>query len=480
MLVICYTNHALDQFLEDLRRIGIPDEHMVRLGSKLTLANQHLGLFEQSKYSKIPHTSLPIIHKLDRELAGLEDRLTESIAQYLDQGIRQSDLLQYIEFEDSEFFNALAFPSYSDEEETIVGKGGKAIGPNYLFDRWTAGQDAGIFKDQIIGEEESKIWSMSKNVRKSHVLRWKNALMEERSSEICALGREYNDHERSLSDMLKENRFQIIRNKRVVGCTTTGAAMYVRELEACSPGIIIAEEAGEVLEAHILTAIGANTKKLVLIGDHKQLRPKVNNYALTVEKGDGYDLNCSLFERLILGKMPHATLQRQHRMRPEISALVRNLTYPDLQDATKTQGRPNLRGFSDTVMFINHDRPEKNFTMAADKRDEGSNSSKENPFEVEMVLQCVRYLGQQGYRTNQIVVLTPYLGQLKLLKDILSKTHDPILNDLDSFDLVRAGLMPAETAKEIRQPIKISTIGKRCLQILDVCFVLVWLRLTMP
>jgi hypothetical protein len=33
---------------------------------------------------------------------------------------------------------------------------------------------------------------------------------------------------------------------------------------------------------------------------HRQLCPKVNNYNLTVEKGDGFELNRSLFERLVL------------------------------------------------------------------------------------------------------------------------------------------------------------------------------------
>ena len=54
---------------------------------------------------------------------------------------------------------------------------------------------------------------------------------------------------------------------------------------------------------------------LVQIGDHKQLRPKVECWALTVQKGDGYDLNVSLFERLVLSGFEHVTLSVQHRMR---------------------------------------------------------------------------------------------------------------------------------------------------------------------
>ncbi|KAH0128691.1 P-loop containing nucleoside triphosphate hydrolase protein, partial [Aureobasidium melanogenum] len=142
---------------------------------------------------------------------------------------------------------------------------------------------------------------------------------------------------------------QIIRSKRIIACTTSGAAKYPQVLSE-APGIIIVEEAGQVLESHIVTALNPTAKQLIMIGDHKQLRPFVN-YDSSVEKGDGYDLNRSMFERLVLKGYPHQVLAQQHRMRPEISDLVRQLTYPDLIDAPKTQHRPDLRGFSDNVIF---------------------------------------------------------------------------------------------------------------------------------
>lgn len=76
-----------------------------------------------------------------------------------------------------------------------------------------------------------------------------------------------------------------------------------------------------------------------------------------------------------------------------------------------------------------------------------------------MVLKIVRYLGQQGYGTDKLVILTPYLGQLRELKEALKKDNDPVLNDLDSYDLVHAGLMTSSAAKMGKRPIKIATIG---------------------
>ena len=43
----------------------------------------------------------------------------------------------------------------------------------------------------------------------------------------------------------------------------------------CPSQIIICEEAAEVLEAHVLASLSPQTEQLILIGDHDQLRPKV-------------------------------------------------------------------------------------------------------------------------------------------------------------------------------------------------------------
>lgn len=196
--------------------------------------------------------------------------------------------------------------------------------------------------------------------------------------------------------------------------------------------------------------------QLILV---RQLRPKVNDYKLTVEKGDGFDLNRSLFERLILKEYPHESLSQQHRMRPEISALIRRLTYPELVDAPKTQNRPHIRGVQDFIVFINHEHHEDEFKQLADRRDMASTSSKQNSYEATMILKIVRYLGQQGYGTNELVVLTPYLGQLQKLRESLKKENDPILNDLDSYELIRAGLIDPAAGKLKKNPIRLATIG---------------------
>ena len=41
---------------------------------------------------------------------------------------------------------------------------------------------------------------------------------------------------------------------------------------------MLVEEAGQVLEAHILGSLVSTVEHLILIGDPQQLRPTLNNY----------------------------------------------------------------------------------------------------------------------------------------------------------------------------------------------------------
>lgn len=64
--------------------------------------------------------------------------------------------------------------------------------------------------------------------------------------------------------------------------------------------VVICKEAGEVLEAHMLSALIPSVQHLIQIGDHQQLRPQINNYNLSLESQQGglYQLDRSQFERL--------------------------------------------------------------------------------------------------------------------------------------------------------------------------------------
>ncbi|KAJ5114222.1 hypothetical protein N7456_002756 [Penicillium angulare] len=456
ILVMCYTNHALDQFLEDLLDIGIDASNIVRLGAKSTTRTQPLGLREQRSTIRRPQSTWDTINALENQGDELRSTIESSFSEYQRLSLSSSKLLDYLEFEEPEYFEAFNIPE-DEDGMSVVDKKGKAIAKTYLYDRWVQGKSSKPLTAHL-SDQSRRIWALEQNLRDEKVQSWKRAFLDEQAESLAEKMKLLDQCQKKLSVTTRDHTREILKRKRIIGCTTTAAAMHAEDLKHVSPGIVLLEEAGEILESHVITAISPETKHLILIGDHLQLRPKINSYALSTERGDGYDLNVSLFERLIHAGYPHTTLQKQHRMCPEISALVRSLTYPLLEDDAKTKSRPEPRGLCDRVIFFNHQNLEESFSDISDRRDEGAKQSKRNVFEAEIVLKIVKYLGQQGYGTDKLVILTPYLGQLSLLRETLSKQNDPVLNDLDSHDLLQAGLLSHASANHSKRPIKISTI----------------------
>jgi hypothetical protein len=105
-----------------------------------------------------------------------------------------------------------------------------------------------------------------------------------------------------------------------------------------------------------------------------------------LESGKGYDLNCSLFERLALRGYSSTSLSVQHRMAPPISMHVRALTYPELRDAPSVRSHPPLRGTNNAhVIFLNHTKLEESDAKLTQIQDGDASRSKVNMHEVEWV-----------------------------------------------------------------------------------------------
>ena len=455
-------------------KIGIPSSSIVRLGGKATAATEPLQLEKQRTSHRMTQQDFMSIDEIKKLREQNCTQLQKTFDVYRVVNVQNPQLLEYLEFEDPEYFAAFSIPKARDGRK-LIGKNGKPFHDFYLLDQWIKGQNAGFLGYHGDVVNVFAIWSMSFSERREKLKMWQDALFKEQVAHVYDNGKAYNSCLASIERMYGKKTEAILNDKRIIACTTTGAAKHSERIRAACPTVVLVEEAGEILESHVLTALGPKTDQLILIGDHKsvfrlrqcgfadghcrQLRPKINSYALTLERGNGYNLNVSLFERLVVKGFPHETLQAQHRMRPEISALIRELTYPDLVDAPSTKSRPDIRGLSDNIIFISHDKPEDEDARLADRRDLGSKTSKRNTHEAQMVLRIVRYLAQNGYGSEKLVVLTPYLGQLYNLQDVLKSENDPVLNDLDSFDLVKAGLMPAAAAKIAKNPLRLATIG---------------------
>jgi len=227
----------------------------------------------------------------------------------------------------------------------------------------------------------------------------------------------------------------------VVGATTTKAADLQALIATWAPTIVVVEEAGEVTEAHTLAALHGGVQQLLLVGDHKQLRPKTTVYELSVAGRRGYNLDVSLFERLadVVGYTNVHALSTQRRMRPAIASLIRDTVYPSLVDAPCVDEYPaGVAGMGAPLFWWDHtaheDRAPRRRGAVA-----GGGRSHANTREVALVVGLVRYLMQQGFQPARLVVLTGYVGQLQLLRRALLSLTAVAVDDRDREELEALG-----------------------------------------
>ena len=64
----------------------------------------------------------------------------------------------------------------------------------------------------------------------------------------------YNQLVENLHELNHSSEIELLKSKRIIGCTTTGAAKYAAKLDSINAGVLIMEEAGEILEPHVITS----------------------------------------------------------------------------------------------------------------------------------------------------------------------------------------------------------------------------------
>eukprot|EP01097_Dermamoeba_algensis_P010105 TRINITY_DN732_c0_g1_i1.p1 TRINITY_DN732_c0_g1~~TRINITY_DN732_c0_g1_i1.p1 ORF type:complete len:617 (-),score=149.90 TRINITY_DN732_c0_g1_i1:457-2181(-) len=292
--------------------------------------------------------------------------------------------------------------------------------------------------------ETDDVWALSVEDRRKLYRHWVTLFRQKEGAEpLKTLGEKYEKFSKDKLSLEEDIQRQILEKADVVGMTTTGVAKFHKLIQSIQPEIVLVEEAAEVLEAHIIAALGPSTKHLILIGDHQQLRPSTAVYQLAAK----YHLDVSLFERLINNGMEQVTLSKQRRMRPEISKLLRFL-YPQLGDSPHVFTYPHVKGVGSDLYFLNHSEEEFK---------DPENCSRSNKHEACMLAKLASYLVMQGYDGHSITVLTPYFGQVRQLRQEFRKEsmlENIRITSVDNYqgeecDIILLSLVRSNQAGEI-------------------------------
>lgn len=143
------------------------------------------------------------------------------------------------------------------------------------------------------------------------------------------------------------------------------------------------------------------------------MRPSTAVHALA----ENHALGVSLFERLVKNSFPFTRLSHQRRMRPEIRSLINPIYIdPPLNDHPDVFNYPPIRGMAQSLYFLSHTEDETHLSESA---------SKVNEHEAKMAAKLSVYLLLQGYRTEDITIITMYAGQKSLIKKSLREERRP-------------------------------------------------------
>lgn len=232
----------------------------------------------------------------------------------------------------------------------------------------------------------------------------------------------------------------ILKNHQVVGATCVGLEKKKLGLNEIIFDLVIIDEAGKALPGEILIPIN-RAKKLILIGDHKQLPPVVNPALYDKSKCDIDEiveddekddfLNESFFKRLFEScpETNKSILNTQFRMPNAIGTMISELFYKEenLENGSNTYDKKSII-FNNSLNLLD-------MSFLKEYREEKQEQS--GPYnlkECEVVVKLINYIRKKEYN-ERIVVITPYKNQkrhlIRAVKEANLSSVD--INTIDAF-----------------------------------------------
>lgn len=223
---------------------------------------------------------------------------------------------------------------------------------------------------------------------------------------------------------------RILDDARVVCATLTGLDSEL--LGRRRFDLVVIDEAGQATEpACWLPLLRAN--KLVLAGDHCQLPPTVIS-----PEAAGKGLAVSLMERVVgrYGDRIARKLTVQYRMHADIMAFPSAEFYDGELVADESVVGHRLADLTGVRAEALTETPVRFIDTAGasyDEEEEDDTESRRNPQEAELAVKQVRGLLAAGVAEGQIAVITPYRGQVRLLRERLADVPAVEVDSVDGF-----------------------------------------------
>uniref|UniRef100_A0A8C1JSP3 Si:dkey-97a13.6 n=1 Tax=Cyprinus carpio TaxID=7962 RepID=A0A8C1JSP3_CYPCA len=224
----------------------------------------------------------------------------------------------------------------------------------------------------------------------------------------------------SLTDLLNSARLYELESHDVILCTCTAAASPNLTKTLSARQILIDECAMATEPQTLVPLVSFKPEKVVLLGDHKQLRPIVKN-----EHVRRLGMTRSLFERYMDRAL---LLDTQYRMHEEICRFPSEAYYlgrlrTKVDERTSVLHIQTERSRQSKHILFGDIRGDEISLVVSTAR--GNENSKANFAEVKKAVEICAQLVSVGHvRQEDIAILSPYNAQVAQIRDRLKST-DP-------------------------------------------------------
>ncbi|KAG7327812.1 hypothetical protein KOW79_009418 [Hemibagrus wyckioides] len=217
----------------------------------------------------------------------------------------------------------------------------------------------------------------------------------------------------------------------VILCTCSTALKPILTETMDFRQILIDECAMATEPEAFIPLVSHKPEQIVLLGDHKQIRPIV-----TCARVKDLGMDKSLFERYMHEAV---MLDTQYRMHERICEFPSNEFYEG-KLKTGTKKRPCLlldNNDTPTAILFGHVEGEE--VSLAVSTVAGNEYSADNQQEAEQAVQVAKLLiCQSRVKPEDVVILTPYNAQMSKIKQMLEQTENQAIKDVSVFTIMKS------------------------------------------
>ncbi|MFH4976082.1 hypothetical protein AB6A40_002791 [Gnathostoma spinigerum] len=395
-LLVTHSNQALNQIFEKIIALDVDERHLLRLGHGEEALETEKDFSRYGRVNYVLGTRLKLLKEVEK----------------LQQSLNVSGDVSYTCETAGHFFLYQVFARWEKFESDTArnannpNPSASTVADNFPFLRYFDDAPQPLFK----GESFEEDWEIAVGCWR-YIRSIFTQLEEFRSFELLRSGRDRTD-------------YLLVKEAKIIAMTCTHAALRRKDLVELGFRYdnILMEEAAQILEVETFIPLllqnpqdgRSRLKRWIMIGDHHQLPPVVQNVAFQKYS----NMEQSLFSRFVRLGVPHVQLDRQGRSRSEIADLF-NWRYNKLGNLSHVESMEPFQKMNAGFVF--------NYQLINVPDFNGVGETTPSPYfyqnlgEAEYAVALFTYMRILGYPAEKISIITTYNGQASLLRDVVDK-----------------------------------------------------------